>query len=586
MSSNDEADSHAESDSLTGQEFAGRYHVGQPLGEGGYGTVYRASDLDIDRKVALKILKPSGDNGYSENRRKRFLREAKLVGGLSDPHTVTLFETGHDEETGLLYAVYELVDGETLSGYVKRNGPRPALEVAKLIEQVLESLAEAHKQGIVHRDVKPGNVMISEHDRRGLDVTVLDFGVGKKLTQEDNLTTENTLLGTHRYMAPEYLEFLEDELSPAVDVWAVGMLAFYALTGEPAISGKRTATVLRKVIEFEEVEFPEDLNVPEFFEKWIRKALSRDVSGRYESAVEMLSDLDQLKASVDAFEEPSNGSGQSSSGEIVGEELAVDQSDEPDESSADSTLDDTVSEDDVTAAALPEDVASSNDTVAEEERETSEGGPRTVEESREEVRRPRSENEADGEEGAGGRVWMVAAAVVVAGLLGVFALQGRGETGNAERMEGSAAENEEAAKPSPAEKLEAATSGGEPSQKERDSERPKKRAKAVGQVVVDRSIEQSVAMMELQEEESAEPKVEERPKTTEKSETEPKKSPAERKTTEEKKAEKGAEKPVNEPTAEPSGQTTEPAEENGGEKESKEPGDDQKADDSRIWTVE
>lgn len=282
---------------LFGKEFAeGRYRVGQKLGQGGYAEVYRAHEPEIDRDVALKILRTNKEGTYSDRLRKRFLREAKLVASLTEPHTIKLYDYG--EEDGLLYLAFEYVEGETLGERLRREGPLKPLMVVKLLEQVLDSLKEAHDRGILHRDIKPGNIMLYEHERRGVEVKVLDFGIGKFVREQQKitqLTAEGRMIGTPRYMSPEQMRG-SDNLGPACDLWAVGMVAYECLVGRPAVETDDAMAMMSRILDADKpFKLPSEIQVPEFLRQMVERLLQKDVNRRYEDAAEVLRDLEEFK---------------------------------------------------------------------------------------------------------------------------------------------------------------------------------------------------------------------------------------------------------------------------------------------------
>lgn len=204
--------------------FAGKFAIAELLGRGGMGVVYRARQCRIDRPVAIKLLPfHDGDPGYLE----RFLREAKALGKLSHPNIVTLIDYG--EVGGYFYMVMEFVEGRDL-GKRLTSGPLPEAEVARVVEQVCAALDNAHASGIVHRDIKPGNILLSEDGT----VKLVDFGLAKGMGASDadlNLTWANELMGTPNYMAPEQgANSLEAD--HRADIYALGVLTYEMLTGE------------------------------------------------------------------------------------------------------------------------------------------------------------------------------------------------------------------------------------------------------------------------------------------------------------------------------------------------------------------
>lgn len=282
---------------LYGRNF-GRYHIGKKLGEGGYAVVYRATEPDLGRDVALKILKPNEKGEYGETVKKRFLREGRMVAGLKNRHAIQVYNCG--EQDGLLYLAFEYVEGETLAQRLKREGALPPLRVIQMLEQILEALEEAHERGILHRDIKPANIMVFDHERRGLMVKLLDFGIGKFVREQNKitqLTMEGLLVGTPRYMSPEQMRET-DKLGPSCDIWGVGMVAYEALSGRKAIESSNFVTMTARIMDDSKFELPEDLEIPVFLREMVAKMLKKDVTQRYQSASEILADLEEFKIRV------------------------------------------------------------------------------------------------------------------------------------------------------------------------------------------------------------------------------------------------------------------------------------------------
>jgi serine/threonine protein kinase len=202
----------------------GRYTLVDELGRGGMGVVWLAEDQKIGRRVAIKelLLPPGIPPGERRVFEERVLREARIAGRLSDPGIVTV----HDvlQEDGATYIVMELIEAPTLAEVVQRRGPLPADQVLKIAEQVLLALQTAHAAGVVHRDVKPGNVMVGANGR----VKLTDFGIAQS-TEDSRLTTSGTLVGSPTYISPERL--LGNEATPASDLWSLGATLFFAVEG-------------------------------------------------------------------------------------------------------------------------------------------------------------------------------------------------------------------------------------------------------------------------------------------------------------------------------------------------------------------
>lgn len=300
---------------LFGQAF-GPYHIGKKIGEGGYAVVFRATEVELERDVALKVLKPNARGEYGDTVKKRFMREARMVANLKSEHTVQLY--AHGEEDGLLFLAFEFVEGETLAAYLRREGALPPLQVVKLLEQILEALEEAHSRGLIHRDIKPANIMVFAHNRRGLQAKVLDFGIGKfirdqqKLTQ---LTAEGRLIGTPRYMSPEQM-YQAEGLGPGVDIWAVGMIAYELLVGKRAIASTDPMEVTSRILNDSAFKLPPDAGVPQFLREIVEKMLRKDVAKRYQSTSDILRDLENFRMRASHDSSPKLLPGTPTAGEI------------------------------------------------------------------------------------------------------------------------------------------------------------------------------------------------------------------------------------------------------------------------------
>jgi serine/threonine protein kinase len=224
---------------------AGRYRVDSMLGTGGMAHVVRATDLLLDREVAVKLLRETPD---AEADLDRFLAETRTLARLSHPGLVTVLDGG-TTESGRPYLVMELVDGPTLSASLET--PLDPVRVAEVGAQVAAALAYAHTQGVVHRDVKPGNVLLRDDGR----VKLADFGIAKLLGEQSLHTRTGTVLGSVHYLAPEQVAF--EEITPAVDVYALGMLLLRCLTGHHAFEGPTIESALARLSADPEV--PSDL---------------------------------------------------------------------------------------------------------------------------------------------------------------------------------------------------------------------------------------------------------------------------------------------------------------------------------------
>lgn len=220
-----------------GDIVAGRFRVVEMVGSGGFSVVYRAHQEEMNRFIAIKVLKPRAATDARVV--ERFRREALYASHLSHPNTITLYDYGHTED-GLFYIAMEFLVGMDMSVVVQRGEPMDLRRVWKILVQCCRSLAEAHRIGLVHRDLKPENIFLVQREEGGESVKVLDFGVSKAISTFGNagpatmapLTQEGTVFGTPLYMAPE--QAMAEQITPAVDVYALGHIAFEMISGRAA----------------------------------------------------------------------------------------------------------------------------------------------------------------------------------------------------------------------------------------------------------------------------------------------------------------------------------------------------------------
>ena len=221
--------------------LADKYSIEREIGAGGMATVYLAEDLKHDRRVAVKVLRPELAAALGPD---RFPREIKILARLQHPHILPLLDSG--EADGFLYYTMPYVDGESLRQRIDREGPMPVPETVRILREVTDALASAHAAGILHRDIKPGNVMLSK--RHAL---VMDFGVAKAVTTAggNTLTTVGVAVGTPTYMSPEQATASTD-IDARSDIYALGVMAYEMLTGEPHFAGRTAqATLSAHVLE-------------------------------------------------------------------------------------------------------------------------------------------------------------------------------------------------------------------------------------------------------------------------------------------------------------------------------------------------
>src|SRR6267378_328920 len=273
---------------LTSGTKLGPYEIQSPLGTGGMGEVYRARDTRLDRAVAVKIL-PSH---LSENpeAKQRFDREARTISSLSHPNICTLYDVGHQE--GIDYLVMEYLEGETLADRL-RKGPLPVEQVLKYGIEICEGLERAHRSGVVHRDLKPGNIMLTKGGAK-----LMDFGLAKPAvpasplssgltrtidTPRYPLTAEGMVVGTFQYMSPEQVEGKEADARS--DIFALGAVLYEMVTGKRAFEGKTTASTIAAIVAAEPppISSVQPLSPPAL-EGTVKSCLAKDADERLQSA--------------------------------------------------------------------------------------------------------------------------------------------------------------------------------------------------------------------------------------------------------------------------------------------------------------
>jgi serine/threonine-protein kinase len=262
--------------------YSNRYQVTHLIARGGMAMVYRAHDLLLNRYVALKILYPelSVDHNFVE----RFRREAQAAANLSHPNIVPIFDWG--EESGTYFIVMELIEGTSLADLLRDSRTLSPAKSAQVCAQVASALSYAHRQGVVHRDVKPGNILLTTDGQ----VKVTDFGIAQAISTEDNLTVAGSVMGTATYFSPEQAEgALVDGRS---DVYSLGVVLYELLAGRPPFMGDTPVAVASKHVR-ETTPSPRQFNptLPTDLEAITMHALAKSPSDRYQTADEMRADL-------------------------------------------------------------------------------------------------------------------------------------------------------------------------------------------------------------------------------------------------------------------------------------------------------
>jgi eukaryotic-like serine/threonine-protein kinase len=266
--------------------LAGRYLLEEPIASGGAAIVWRAYDENLARPVAIKLLHPHHANDATVV--ERFERESRASAQLNHPNTVRIYDTGREDD--LVFLVMEHVDGPSLREVLSSSGPLDPLVVAALGEQVASALGDAHAHGLVHRDVKPANILIAGDGT----VKVTDFGIAKALSGADaTLTTPGTVVGTAAYVAPEQLE--DATVDARADIYALGVVLHECLTGRPAFSGDTpTATAAMRLTH--DLLAPRQLraDVPRALDDVVVRATRRDRLDRFRDGTVMAAALAPL----------------------------------------------------------------------------------------------------------------------------------------------------------------------------------------------------------------------------------------------------------------------------------------------------
>src|SRR6202049_1880957 len=268
----------------------GPYEVLSAIGAGGMGEVYRAKNTRLDRTVAIKVL--PAHLADSSELRERFEREARTIASLNHPHICTLHDIGHQDGTD--YLVMEYVEGETLEQRL-RKGPLPLEQALQYAIEIADALDKAHRKGVTHRDLKPGNIMLTKSGTK-----LLDFGLAK-LTQEvapaanplsqlptatHAITAQGTILGTLQYMAPEQLE--GREVDARTDIFAFGVVVYEMATGKRAFEGKSQASVIAKILEID----PPPISslqpmTPPALDRVVKRCLAKEPDDRWQTDRDM-----------------------------------------------------------------------------------------------------------------------------------------------------------------------------------------------------------------------------------------------------------------------------------------------------------
>src|SRR5438128_4995748 len=282
----------AVSDTLINTLFDGRYRIIRKLGSGGMANVYLAEDQELGRRVAIKILndRHAGDEQFVE----RFRREAKNAASLSHPNIVSIYDRGEAE--GTYYIAMEYLDGRSLKELILSRGPAPLNVAIDYARQILAALRFAHRNGIVHRDIKPHNVLV---DAEG-HAKVTDFGIARAGASQ--MTEEGSIIGTAQYLSPEQAR--GTSVDQTSDLYSLGIVLYEMLTGNVPFTGESPVEIAMKHLS----ATPQPLtttrpDIPKSLDSVVLRALAKDPADRYQSADEMDADLERVERGLSVSQE-------------------------------------------------------------------------------------------------------------------------------------------------------------------------------------------------------------------------------------------------------------------------------------------
>ena len=264
----------------------GRYDITGELGKGAMGVVYKATDPNIGRTVAIKTTRLDAHGLDTEDLLRRFRNEARAAGTLNHPNIVTIYDAG--EQEGVFYIAMEYIEGETLHGLLSQHRSLPVEKVIDIVRQVCAGLDYAHAHGVIHRDVKPANIMLAASGA----VKVMDFGIAKA---GGTVTATGQVLGTPNYMSPEQVK--GKPIDGRSDLFSVGVLLYEMLTGEKPFDGQNVTTIIYKIVSENPIPPRElDVTIHPGLSAVVTKALAKAPDERYQTGAELVADLANYKS--------------------------------------------------------------------------------------------------------------------------------------------------------------------------------------------------------------------------------------------------------------------------------------------------
>lgn len=280
-------------DPLVGEVLDGRFRIDAALSEGGMGKVYLASQMGVDRKVAVKVL--HSDIAENETIIKRFLREARTISGFSHPNIVNFIDFGQDSDHQALYLVMELIDGVELGELMEKGRLRAdfAIEIAS---QVCSALSEPHHNDVVHRDLKPANLMLLPLMDGSMQVKVVDFGIANAMQSQTRLTQTGAVCGTPHYMAPEQAS--GGQVTPATDIYGLGAILFHLITGDVMYDAGSGLQIMFKHVDEPLPDFRDYEGIgelPDRFVELFQRMVAKDPADRPSGVLEIRNELEAIK---------------------------------------------------------------------------------------------------------------------------------------------------------------------------------------------------------------------------------------------------------------------------------------------------
>jgi serine/threonine-protein kinase len=269
-------------------DYFGEYKLTEKLGEGGMGTVFKAQETLAQRTVALKVLR--ANIASNRNFVERFDREARLAGSLSHGNIVTCHNAGTSQ--GVQFLAMEFVEGETLKKRLERDGKLPEPAALRIVCEVAQGLAHAHKKGVVHRDIKPDNILLGNDG----SVKISDFGTAKSFLDEESLTRTGVIIGTPFYISPEQVR-ADKNIDHRADLYALGSTLYHLLTGKVPFVAATPLLIMRAHL-YEDLENPADL-APQLSPgacQIVTKLMAKDPADRYQSADDVAADIERVLA--------------------------------------------------------------------------------------------------------------------------------------------------------------------------------------------------------------------------------------------------------------------------------------------------